>query len=269
MKGDAELLFYNPASIAFGPSAQAFAGFTELYPSVIDDNLNVLNAGGTYRLDQIGTVGLGISQFSPNFWTERTIVLSFASEQLYEDLSVGASAKLLSWSAEAPQGEYAVPEPAFSFTGVSFDVGAYYQLRDIMELNDLQFGISLQDITQPSIASNGSSDATLPVKIAAGAAFISRKHHYAVYTSATMSGDALRLSVGYEATAFKATALGVETELFIRLGGGRVTEQESQGEYNGGFGIVAGPVTVDYSYSYQAFIRNVGGISSISMSYEF
>ncbi|MCK9410070.1 MAG: hypothetical protein WCX28_03395 [Bacteriovoracaceae bacterium] len=269
MKGDAGLMFYNPASIAYGSPAQIFAGFTNLYPSVLDDNLNVINAGGTYRLEQTGTIGIGVSQFSPNFWTERIILLSFASDQLMENISVGASAKILSWSAESPQGEYAVPEPGFAYTGVSFDLGAFYQIPEIFEQNDLQFGIALLDVTQPSIASNGSSDATLPMKLSTGAAFISRKHHYALYGAATLSEGNRKLAFGYELSAFHVSAMGIESELFIRFGAGRVTKTDSQGEYNGGFGIVVNKVKIDYSYSYQAFLQNVGGISSIAMSYEF
>ncbi len=269
MKEDVGLLFYNPAAIAFGNSAQMFAGFTDLYPIVADDNLNVLNAGAVYPLTDIGTVGIGVSQFSPNFWNERTIILSFASHKLYENLSLGASAKILSWSAESPQGENAVPEPAFSYSGISFDVGMLYLIPELFGENDLQFGLTLTDLTQPSIASNGNKDAVLPFQFSAGAAYVSHKYHYTILGSATMKESDIKLSFGYEISALKTSTLGIDGEFLVRIGGGRIATSDSQGDYNGGFGIILDNVKVDYSYSYQAFIRNVGGISSVAISYEF
>lgn len=269
MKGDVGLLFYNPASIEFGPSVQAFAGFTNLYPGVLDDDLNVINAAGMYHLENAGTMGIGISQFSPNFWTERTVIFTFATDALIDDLSLGASAKLLSWSADAPQGEYAVPEPAISFTGVSFDLGALYVIREIFEKNDVHVGFTLSDITQPSVANSGSSDAALPMRISAGGAFISRKHNYSIFGSSTFSDGDVRLAFGYEISALKISTIGINSEFLFRFGGGRMTRADSQGEYNGGFGLIVENIKIDYSYSYQAFIQNVGGISSVAVSYEF
>ena len=269
MKDEVGLLFYNPASIGFGNSVQAFAGFTDLYPVVSDDNLNVMNAGLTYPLAEIGTIGVGLSQFSPNFWSERTIVVSFASRMLNENLSFGASAKILSWSAAAPRGENAVPEPALSFTGVSFDAGVLFVLPEIFEQNDLQLGLAFTDITQPSVASNGSSNASLPIQLSAGAALISHKYHYSILSGISMKDGDTKVTIGYEISALKTSAFGIDGEFVIRAGGGRIISSNSQGEYNGGFGIIVDKVKIDYSYSYQAFIINVGGISSVSLGYEF
>ncbi len=269
LDGDAASVFFNPAALTTIGSGQVFAGFTELYPMVQDDDLNVLNAGGAYSLGDIGTVGIGISQFSPNFWTERTFIVSFATSQLVQDLSIGASAKILSWSADAPQGEYAVPEPALSYTGFTIDLGIYYKIADILEQNDLQLGASVTDLTQPSVASNGSSDAAVPMSLTAGAALRSRKHGYTIYTSLMQRDGDLKVMAGYEITALKTSALGIESEFVVRFGGGRVTAADAQGEYNGGFGFMVENLRIDYAYSYQAFIRHVGGISSVAVSYAF
>jgi hypothetical protein len=269
LKEDVGLQFYNPASIGFGNSIQVFAGFTNLYPNVSDDNLNVMNAGASYPFENIGTVGVGLSQFSPNFWTERTILLSFASHMLLKNLSIGASAKILSWSADAPKGENAVPEPATSFTGISFDAGVLYVIPELFGENDLQVGMSLSDITQPSVAANGSADAALPFQFSAGAAYISHKYQYTVMGGMAIRGTDTKINFGYEISAMKTSTFGVDAEFIVRIGGGRIISTLSQGEYNGGFGIVVEKVKVDYSYSYQAFIQNVGGISSIALSYEF
>lgn len=269
MEGDAASLFFNPAALTTITTAQAFAGFTELYPMVADDDLNVLNAGGAYSLGELGTVAVGISQFSPNFWTERTMVLSYATSYFTEGLSLGASAKILSWSADAPTGEYAVPEPALSYTGFTIDLGVYYKLTEILEQNDLHVGASVSDLTQPSIASSGSSDASIPMSLTLGAALHSRKHEYTVYASLMQRDGDLKVMAGYEITAMKTTAMGIESEFVVRFGGGRVTAADSQGEYNGGFGFRIEDLRIDYAYSYQAFVRHVGGISSVAISYAF
>ncbi|NUN70223.1 MAG: hypothetical protein HUU02_10980 [Bacteroidetes bacterium] len=269
LEGEASSLFYNPAVLTSINGAQAFAGFTELYPMVEDDDLNVLNAGAAYSLGELGVVAVGISQFSPNFWTERTMVLSYGTSFFTDGLSLGVSAKLLSWSADAPSGEYAVPEPALSYTGFTLDLGVYYKVTDILEQNDLQLGAAVTDLTQPSVASNGSSDASLPLSITAGAALRSRKHDYTIFAALRQRDGDLKVMAGYEITAMKTQTLGMESEFLVRFGGGRVTAADSQGEYNGGFGVRVEDLRIDYAYTYQAFIRHVGGISSVAISYAF
>lgn len=269
MKGDASLLFYNPASIGFIESPQVYSGYTELYPQVSDDNLNVLNAGAAYSLPSLGTFGIGLSQFSPNFWTERTIIFSFASTEILENLSLGVSAKILSWSAESPQGEYAVPEPALSSTSMTFDIGMLYYLPEIFEQNDFQIGFALDNLTRPSSASNGSSDARIPLHSKIGFALLSHKYNYSLYGTAALKGSDIKLSAGYEILALQTTTFGIANEFFVRLGAGRIVNNETQGDYNGGFGFKIERICIDYSYSYQTAIRNIGGISSISIGYDF
>ncbi len=268
MKEDAALLFYNPASIGFENSAQVFSGFTQLYPYVADDNLNVLNTGATYSIGSFGTAGIGFSQFAPNFWSERSIIASFASRTLLDNLSLGISVKLLLWSAESPQGEYAVPEPALSYTGMSFDVGALFLLPEIFEMNDLQFAFALNDVTQPSISNSGNGT-QLPLQITAGFAFLSHLYDYTIYGSSTTKGGDTKVSVGYELSALKTTTFGIESELIVRIGMGRIMNNDTQGDYSGGFGLSIDNLTVDYSYSYQVAVRHVGGISSVALSYDF
>lgn len=269
LEGDPALIFYNPASIGSSHAPKVFAGYTDMYPTIADDDLSVMNAAGTFGVEGYGTFGVGITQFSPNFWTERTIVLAGASDAFLDHLSVGASLKVLMWSSASPQGEYAVPEPGISYSGISFDLGMVYQMPEILDQNDLSVGLSLQDVTSPSVASNGSADAALPMGITLGGAFTSRKHHYAMYGAATFKDSDLKLAAGYEITALKTELAGASGEFIVRFGGARVTGAETQGEYNGGFGLVVENVRIDYSYSYQAFLRNVGGISSVAVSYDF
>jgi hypothetical protein len=176
---------------------------------------------------------------------------------------------LLQWSADAPKGENAVPEPAISYLGFSFDIGASYVIREIMEENDLRFGISFLNLNQPSVASNGSADATLPSEISFGAAYLSHKYDYCISSGITMRDDIMRVMVGTEISALKTDVYSIESEFIVRVGVGRAVKNNVQGDYNGGFGIRINDFSLDYSYSYQSEIRNVGGINSISLRCEF
>ncbi len=269
LTNDAALIYYNPAAIGFETSSNIFTNFSNLYPDVIDENMNVISAGGVYAFEGIGVVGLGVTQFAPKLWSERTITGSFATRMFSENLSLGLNAKLLMWSAEAPRGENAVPEPALSFNGITFDLGATYQFKEIAEENDLNVGVSIMNFTQPSVASNGSSDAALPMDLNFGAAFISHKYHYTILNTVTVVDGDVKISAGTEILAMETSVVGLKSEFTVRLGGGRVMAKDSQGDYNGGFGLKLGDFTLDYSYSYQAFIQHVGGISSISIGYHF
>ncbi len=269
MKGDIGAVFYNPASIASINTVQIFTSFTNLYPNISDDKLNSIHGGASYFINNIGAVGISFAQFSPNYWTEQSFIGSFGTEKLYENLSLGTSFKILRWSAESPSGENAVPEDPLSFTGISFDAGLIYLIPEIAEMNDLQIGLSLMDINQPSIAKNKNSDAALPMQISLGAAYISRQYNYTMYSSATLKQKDIRVSFGYEISALKTAAYNIGAEFIVRIGAGKIVSSDSQGEYNGGFGIAIEKLRFDYSYSYQAFIRNIGGISSLALHYEF
>jgi hypothetical protein len=269
MTKDAALVYYNPAAIGYETSANVFAGYTNLYPSIQNDNLNVMNAGGAYSLGSLGVIGITVSQFAPNFWNEQVFTGTFATTMLYDGFSIGGSLKILRWSADAPQGENAIPEPALSYTGFTVDVGANYIFNEIAEENDLYLGASVMNITQPSVSSNGSSDAVLPMLIQAGALFHSRKFNYSVMAGTVIGNGDLKVTFGGEIMALRSNLGGVTSEFFVRVGGGRVTAADTQGEYSGGFGLKVDRFLVDFSYSYQAYIRHVGGISSISVGYEW
>lgn len=269
LTSDASLLFQNPASIGFVTSANAFTSYSNLYPDIIDENMNLINAGAAYSLGDIGVVGIGVSQFSPNFWSEQMFVGSFATRMFSEDLSIGANLKILRWSAEAPKGDNAVPEPALSYGGFTLDLGAVYIIKEVMEENDLQFGASIINLTQPSVASNGAADAVLPMEIHAGGAYISRKFKYTILGGVALVNDELKVSFGTEINAMQTTVAGIESSFFVRFGGGKITVKDSQGQYNAGFGLKFDSFSIDYAYSYQAYVAQVGGISSIAIGYDF
>lgn len=269
MTSDASLIFYNPAAIGFETKANAFTGYTNLYPDIIDENMNVVTAGGAYALDGIGVVGVGLTQFTPSLWSERTIIGTFATRMFGEELSVGANAKLLMWSADAPKGENAVPEPALSYTGLTFDIGATYRIAEIAEENDLSLGVAVLNLTQPSVASDGSSDASLPMEATFGGAYTSRKYHYTILGAVAVTGQGMKMQFGTEILAMQTAVMGIESSFAVRVGGGRLLAESAHGEYSGGFGLKVEDFTLDYSFSYQAFIQHVGGISSLSLGYTF
>ncbi len=269
LTSDASLIFYNPAAIGFASSGNIFTNYANLYPEISDAHMNVVNAGGVYSLGQIGVVGIAVSQFAPDFWNEQTFIGSFATRMFDENLSLGVNLKVLRWSAESPQGDNAVPEPSLSFTGFTFDIGATYILQNIFEENDLQIGCSIMNLTQPSVASNGSANAVLPMEVNLGGAYVSRKYNYTILSGVTFRNSELKITFGTEINALKTSFAGIESNFLVRFGGGRIAVKDSQGEYNGGFGLKIERLMIDYSFSYQAFIQHVGGISSVSLGYEF
>ncbi len=269
LSDDPSLIFYNPAGIGFGRSLKLFTSYTNLYPNIADANLNFFSFAGDYPVSDLGVIGIGVTQFAPAGWSENMAVGTFARQMFDGQLSVGGSVKMLRWSALAPQGENAVPEDALSYLGFSFDVGAIYSFKDIFKGNDIQIGASVLNFTQPSVASNGSSDAKLPAELSAGASYISRVYDYSATAGITVKGKDIRVGGGAEFIGLKTTVLGSAAAFLVRAGGGRLTAANSQGEYDAGFGIVIGNVTIDYSFSYQAMVGNVGGISSLSLGYVF
>lgn len=269
LSDDPSLVFYNPAGIGFSHSLKLFTSYTNLYPNVTDANLNFFSLAGEYPLSNLGVIGIGVTQFAPTGWSENMAVGTFARQFFDERLSFGGSVKVLRWSSAAPQGEYAVPENGLSYLGFSFDVGVLYSFRDVFKDNDIQIGASVLNFTQPSVASNGSPDAKLPAEMNFGASYVSRVYDYSVTTGITVKGNDVRVCGGAEFVGLRTTVLGSNAEFLVRAGGGRLTAADSQGEYDAGFGLIIGNVAIDYSFSYQAMVGNVGGISSLSLGYAF
>lgn len=269
LSDDPSLIFYNPAGIGFSHSLKLFTSYTNLYPNVTDANLNFFSLAGEYQLSDLGVIGIGITQFAPTSWSENMFVGTFAHQMFDERLSVGGSVKVLRWSTLAPQGENAVPEAGLSYLGFSFDAGVVYAFKDVFKDNDIQIGASVLNFTQPSVAANGSPDAKLPAEMSIGASYISRLYDYSASASVTVKGNDIRIGGGAEFVGLRTTVLGAAAAFLVRAGGGRLTAANSQGEYNAGFGLVIGNATIDYSFSYQAMVGNVGGINSLSLGYAF
>ena len=116
---------------------------------------------------------------------------------------------------------------------------------------------------------NGSPDAQLPFEVQAAAAYVSHSYHYTVTAGTIMRGSETRIMAGAELTGLQTSLLGVDAAFLVRLGGERTTVADIQGEYDGGFGLCIGGLAIDYAYTYQVVMNNLGGISTISLRYTF
>lgn len=287
LAGDPSLVFYNSASNGNVERLSIASSYTNLYPNVEAAGLNFIALAAAYPLPGVGVVGLGVTQFSPTGWAENTVVGNFASTFLHDDLSLGASFKFLHWKASEPEGENAVPEPALSYNGFSLDIGATYVVREVTRDNDVRVGLSIQNINQPSVASNGSKDADLPFGVTGGLSYVSRTYNYLVTAQMSKFGDELVFGGGAELVGLESVVFGVAGKFLVRFGGSTAVADFSfirtgggegvrffrgdqlRGEYNAGFGIHAGGLVIDYSFAMQALVSSVGGINTISIGYTF
>jgi hypothetical protein len=265
---DPNTLFSNPAGIASLNSLSLSTSYTQLFSGITDDQIGYLSASAVANLGFVGNLGIGLKSLSSNTWKENELVGSYAQE-LFEFLSVGGSVKLLHWSTPPPAGRHAVPEDGMSKVTLSFDVGAQSLIRDIVPENDVRFGIFFGDLTQPSIAKNGSDDGKLDLKMAAGVTYLSRVYDYAVTLHYTVAGDVKRIGVGTEIVAMKSTAFGEPLQVLIRFGGGGVQSPARQGDLNGGVGLVAYGFILDYAFAHQTELLYLTGTHHVSLRYSF
>ena len=265
---DPNVLFYNPAGIASLRFISLSTSYTQLFPGITDDRLSYISGSAVANLGFVGNLGIGVRSFSSNAWKEAEFVGTYA-QQLFDFLSVGGSAKVLYWSTPAPAGLLAVPEDGISTITFSFDVGAQSLVRNIVQDNDIMFGISFRDITRPTIAKNGSGDGKLDLQMAAGATYISRIYDYALTLHYTVTGETRRLGIGGEFVAMKTSLLDQPVELTVRVGGGGLQASKKQADINGGFGVRVGSLLLDYAYAYQTELLYIDGTHHLTMRYSF
>jgi hypothetical protein len=265
---DPNVLFYNPAGIASLHFVSVSTSYTQLFPGIVDDRLSYISGSAVANLGFAGNLGVGVRSFSSDAWKEQMLVGTYA-QQLFDFLSIGGSAKMLHWSTPAPAGLLAVPEDGMSAITFSFDAGAQSMVRDIVQGNDVLFGISFSDITRPTIAKNGSGDGKLDLTMAAGATYISRIYDYALTLHYTVAGETRRLGVGGEFVAMKSSLLDQPIELMVRVGGGGLQASKKQADINGGFGLRVAGFVLDYAYTYQTELLNIDGTHHLTLRYSF
>jgi hypothetical protein len=269
VQNDPNALFSNPAGIASMSSIGVSTSYAQLYQGISGDNLSFLTGSAGLPLGPIGAVGVGVVAFRSNMWREGTLAGTYAID-FFDVLSAGVTAKLLYWSASAPSGRLAVPEPsALSKSTVSFDAGVQARLTDILPENDVIFGISLQDLLQPSIAMNGSADGRLNATASIGASYVSRALEYVVMVNYLRSGGAHRYAIGAEVVATRGNVIGQEVVLILRGGGSTAARPVIQGDLFGGFGLTVSGLTLDYAYGQATKIEGLGGSHYLSFRYSF
>lgn len=264
---DPNVLFYNPSGIATIPSLSFSTSYTQLLTGISGDQLKYFSGSATVNLDFIGTLGAGAKVFTSNAWKENEFYGSYARSLYFDWLLVGGSVKLLHWSVPAPAGRLAVPEPALSKATLSFDVGAQAVLENIFPNNDVRVGAAIGDITRPSIAANGAKTGRLERKYSAGVSYASRVYDYAVILHYTVIGKEKRIGVGTEFVALKTTLLGEEMRFLVRVGGGMEPRPGRQGDVDGGFGLKAAGLALDYAYTHQTQLLFLSGTHHLSLHY--
>lgn len=258
-------LFYNSAGISKVDRLMLSSTYSRILPGVEDDNLNYLSLSGALPLSMIGNVGVGATFFNSELWTEYTFQGVYARE-FFDNFSAGASVKILGWSAEAAPGE-----AALSYFGFTFDAGAQYSLKNIFEGEDLNFGLSVRNITQPSISKSGSDDAKLPMILAAGFSFVSRNYNYLIACDFVKENDELSIKTGAEFLGLNQEFFGYGASFTLRTGYNSVIQSDftDQRGLSAGFGLSVEQLTIDYAYLFPLVLSNAGGDHKISLTYAF
>ncbi len=258
-------VFYNPAGIGQLKRVSIASTYSRLYPFVQDDNLSYLTLGVVLPFFSIFDFGFGASFFKTGMWSENQFIFSVAREFKYiKGLSLGGGVKFLRWSSVAPVGE-----SAYSYFSFTFDAGLIFNWRNFVNGSDLKFGLSVKNITQPSIAVNKSRDAKLPMEIAGGLVYVSNSFHYLVGVGVLKSGDDLKVDAGFEILAFSSEFLQSDFEFFLRASGGTNVKGGKQGSLNPGFGLRYWKFKIDYAYVYDFEIADAGGSHKFSIEFNF
>lgn len=262
--GDASYtVFYNPSGLINMERLEISSTYNQLF-SGIEDNLYYLTFSSTIPLKKFGRFGAGLTHLKAGAWQENTLILSYAKD--IGNFGVGGSFKLLRWNAQA-----APNEEAQNYLGFTFDGGIFYKIEGFFNSGVLSFGAVAQDITQPSIAINGSDDAKLPMKLIAGISYFSQTYNYLFAIDGVKENENYLLRLGAEFLGMKAKVYGIETGIFLRGGYNGMLNNTpfKQNSLNGGFGVFIDKLKIDYAYVNQFQIAGIGGSHKISFTYQF
>lgn len=258
-------IFYNPAGIHKIRNLSLSTTYSSLYPGIVDDNINYFSLSAVVPYELIGEFGVGGTFLNSELWKENTFIFSYARE-VYGDFAVGGSLKLLRWTAEAAPGE-----SALSYFGFTFDAGVHYTITDFLQNSDLRVGGSVQNITQPSIAHNGSDNANLPMLLGLGIALVSHEYNYIVALDLIKYDNTTKIKTGAEFLGLRQEVFGLNTAFLIRVGYDGIIGSDvyNQKGINGGFGLNVNSFMIDYAYVFPLVLQNVGGSHKISLNYNF
>lgn len=258
-------IFYNPAGIHELKNLSLSTTYSNLYPGITDDNLNYFSLSAVVPWEIIGEFGIGGTFLNSELWKENTFIFSY-SREVWGEIAIGGALKLLRWSAEAAPGE-----SALSYFGYTVDVGAHYTFSNVLENSDLRVGVAIQNLTQPSIASNGSDDAKLPISLGFGMAYVSNQYNYLVALDIVRFDGATKIKTGAEFLGLRHEVFGLNTAFLIRVGYDGILGSDiyTQRGINGGFGLDIDDLRIDYAYVFPLVLQNVGGSHKFSLNYNF
>jgi len=262
--GDASYtVFYNPAGLINIERFEISSTYNQLF-SGLDEDLYYLTFSSTIPLWKFGKFGAGLTHLKAGAWQENTLIMSYAKD--IGNFGFGGSFKLLRWSADA-----APQEKSQNYLGFTFDAGIFYSIENVFGNGILRFGAVAQDITQPSIAINGSDDAKLPMKLAAGISYYSPTYDYLIAIDGIREEDNFILRFGGEFLGMKTKVYGMETGLYLRGGYNGIVNDTpfKQNSLNGGFGVFINNLKIDYAYVNHFQIVGLGGSHKISFTYQF
>lgn len=258
-------VFYNPAAIYSIDKPIISTSYSNLFPGIEDDNINYFSLSGTLPVDIIGKFGIGGTFLTTELYQENSLLVSYGRE-IYNNFAIGGTFKFLRWSADPAPGE-----AALSYTGFTFDIGAFYTFQNVIKGSDISFGASAQNITEPSIASNGNSEAKLPMKIGVGLAYYSSVYEYLFAFDFYKEEEQMSIKAGTEFSVFNHALLTYNTNLLLRFGYDRIIQSDfaEQSALHGGFGLNVEQIGIDYAYSFPFELKNVGGMHKFTLTYKF
>lgn len=262
--GDASYtVFYNPAGLINIERFELSSTYNQLF-SGLDEDLYYLTFSSTIPLWKFGKFGAGLTHLKAGAWQENTLIFSYAKD--IGNFGLGGNLKFLRWDAQA-----APNEQSQNYLGFTFDAGIFYKIEQVFGSGILRIGAVAQDITQPSIAVNGSEDAKLPMKLIAGISYYSPTYDYLFAVDAIKENENYILKFGAEFLALKTKAYGLETGLYLRGGynGNLNNAPYKQNALNGGFGVFVNSLKIDYAYVNHFQIIGLGGSHKISFTYQF
>ena len=259
-------LFYNPANIYSSKNMSFYTTYSNLFPGIEDDQITYATASGIVPISFLGSLGTGITFLHSDFWKEYTLHGAYAKE-LFSGFTIGGAVKYLGWSAAAAEGE-----SALSYNGFTFDAGVLYCIKDLIPNSEITLGASMQNISEPSIASSGSSDnAKLPRKLGVGISFFSTQYDYLLAVDVVREQDVYWLKTGAEFLGYKGELFSIPVSFLARVGYYEIIKSdfsEANG-LNGGFGLKVEDYMLDYAYHYPHLIEDIGGSHKISFSFNF
>lgn len=249
---DANSVWYNPAGLARLRNAEVTLTYAMPFTGLKEGDLthSLVNVATPWRL------GLGFSRLGTEDAAEMAGAVGFGLP-LGSGLSIGATAKVLHWSANGSVDPVSgVQDEDRSSLSFSFDVGALVALGRALSL-----GVMVRDVVPPNISESGDDGGVLPRTIEAGLCVRFPAFLMAVDFSWR---DGVRLLRG-------GGELNVQGTNVLLRGGGMVgfgdAPDTDAGDLNLGLGYRFQQWSLDYAYTYPVVFREGTGSHRVALGY--